>query len=66
MFKFPQVMVIKGGYELIHINMSTAQYTYFQLPAYAGMIGCHNSDEFSFDLILDLGDFYGKMSISAQ
>lgn len=32
MFSFPNLVVIKGGYEVIHVNVVNDHYNYFQLP----------------------------------
>jgi hypothetical protein len=32
MFRFPNLVVIKGGYEVIHVNVVNDHYSYFQLP----------------------------------
>ena len=48
MFRFPYVLVIKGGYEVIHINMVKKHYTYFQLPGCLVAIGSHSPNEFRY------------------
>lgn len=60
-FKFPEVVIIKGGTELIHINLSTEKITYMVLPASLAVLGRQNSDSLSFNALMDLTEMYGKV-----
>jgi hypothetical protein len=66
MFKFPSILVIKGGIEVVHVNMVTSKYTYFQLPGCLIAVTDNKPDDFSFSGLIDYKDILIKMTFDLR
>ena len=66
MFKFPHVLVIKGGFEIIHMNVSTKNFDYMQLPGSITAIKAHNTDELNFTAMIDLSGCYAVIDFNMR
>lgn len=66
MYDFPNIFIIKGGYELMNINMTSMKVAYMQLPGSVAIIGKNNLTDLGFTALLDFKDMFGKMDFKVK
>jgi hypothetical protein len=64
MFRFPNLVVIKGGYEVIHVNVVNDHYTFFRLPGSLMTIGRHAPNHLEFTGLIDFKDCFLKLHLN--
>lgn len=66
-FKFPRVVIVKGGWEVIFINITTNHFSYLKLPNCAVAVSRNKGANFGFTALVDEGpSMFSKVFVTMK